>query len=61
MFNFLTVWANLYIIFLVGSLAQLGERFHGMEEVAGSIPVSSTNLWISLHFIEEFLFSLIYK
>jgi hypothetical protein len=26
-----------------GALAQLVERFHGMEEVAGSIPACSTN------------------
>ena len=26
-----------------GAVAQLGERFHGMEEVVGSIPISSTN------------------
>lgn len=26
-----------------GDLAQLGERFHGMEEVTGSNPVISTN------------------
>ena len=25
-----------------GAIAQLGERFHGMEEVVGSIPTSST-------------------
>ena len=25
-----------------GAVAQLGERFHGMEEVVGSIPISST-------------------
>ena len=25
-----------------GALAQLGERFHGMEEVIGSIPLGST-------------------
>lgn len=25
-----------------GAVAHLGERFHGMEEVAGSSPVSST-------------------
>ena len=29
-----------------GALAQLGERFHGMEEVIGSIPLGST---ITLH------------
>jgi hypothetical protein len=26
-----------------GPVAQLGARFHGMEEVTGSIPVRSTN------------------
>ena len=26
-----------------GALAQLGERLHGMQEVSGSIPLSSTN------------------
>jgi hypothetical protein len=28
---------------LCGPVAQLGARFHGMEEVTGSIPVRSTN------------------
>ena len=28
-------------------MAQLGARFHGMEEVAGSIPARSTNLSIT--------------
>ncbi len=27
-----------------GPVAQLGARFHGMEEVAGSIPARSTNI-----------------
>ena len=27
-----------------GAVAHLGERLHGMEEVAGSIPVGSTSL-----------------
>ena len=27
----------------LGAIAQLGERMHGMHEVAGSIPASSTN------------------
>ncbi len=27
-----------------GAIAQLGERFHGMEEVVGSIPSGSTKL-----------------
>ncbi len=28
--------------FFLGAIAQLGERLHGMQEVAGSIPASST-------------------
>jgi hypothetical protein len=27
-----------------GAIAQLGERLHGMQEVAGSIPASSTKI-----------------
>jgi hypothetical protein len=30
--------------FLCGPVAQLGARFHGMEEVIGSIPIRSTTL-----------------
>jgi hypothetical protein len=26
-----------------GGIAQLGERLHGMQEVSGSIPLTSTN------------------
>lgn len=26
-----------------GAIAQLGEHLHGMQEVSGSIPLSSTN------------------
>ena len=29
---------------VVGGIAQLGERLHGMQEVIGSIPFTSTNL-----------------
>ena len=29
-----------------GAIAQLGERLHGMQEVSGSIPFSSTNLQV---------------
>ena len=28
----------------LGGLAQLGERLHGMQEVSGSIPLSSTKI-----------------
>jgi len=30
----------------VGGIAQLGERLHGMQEVSGSIPLTSTRLRI---------------
>ena len=29
----------------VGGIAQLGERLHGMQEVSGSIPLTSTIVW----------------
>jgi hypothetical protein len=29
---------------LLGAIAQLGERYNGIVEVTGSIPVGSTNL-----------------
>ena len=32
-----------FLVFNRGPVAQLGARFHGMEEVAGSIPARSTN------------------
>jgi hypothetical protein len=32
-----------------GPVAQLGARFHGMEEVTGSIPVRSTNFPLQLN------------
>jgi hypothetical protein len=32
---------NLWLRF--GGIAQLGERLHGMQEVSGSIPLTSTN------------------
>ena len=31
------------VLLSFGAVAQLAERFHGMEEVRGSIPLSSTN------------------
>jgi hypothetical protein len=31
-------------VFTCGPVAQLGARFHGMEEVVGSIPTRSTNI-----------------
>jgi hypothetical protein len=32
-----------YNALLFGGIAQLGERLHGMQEVSGSIPLTSTN------------------
>ena len=34
-----------------GGIAQLGERLHGMQEVIGSIPFTSTNLIIERKFL----------
>ncbi len=31
-----------YNLRLCGGIAQLGERLHGMQEVSGSIPLTST-------------------
>ena len=31
-----------------GGIAQLGERLHGMQEVSGSIPLTSTNTKVAL-------------
>ena len=36
---------------LCGPVAQLGARFHGMEEVIGSVPIRSTNI----PFIDRYL------
>jgi hypothetical protein len=35
-------WLKLRALSRCGAIAQLGERLHGMQEVAGSIPASST-------------------
>ncbi len=35
-----------------GAIAQLGERLHGMQEVAGSIPASSNVTFIRPHRLE---------
>jgi hypothetical protein len=32
-----------YYFYARGGIAQLGERLHGMQEVIGSIPFTSTN------------------
>ena len=36
--------------FLQGGIAQLGERLHGMQEVIGSIPFTSTKIFVSRKF-----------
>jgi hypothetical protein len=33
----------------MGGIAQLGERLHGMQEVSGSIPLTSTNFHGSIN------------
>ena len=34
----------------IGGIAQLGERLHGMQEVIGSIPFTSTKVFVSRNF-----------
>ncbi|ABM45288.1 conserved hypothetical protein [Bartonella bacilliformis KC583] len=46
----------LYLVFeresaFCGAIAQLGERLHGMQEVSGSIPLSSTKNISILFFV----------
>ena len=36
----------------IGAIAQLGERLHGMQEVGGSIPPGSTNIFQRPHRLE---------
>ncbi len=36
-------------LMLFGAIAQLGERLHGMQEVGGSIPPSSTKFYSATH------------
>ena len=43
MFRYLDAWGELLIFFRSdGAVAQLGERLNGIQEVRGSIPLSST-------------------
>jgi hypothetical protein len=37
--------AQLKALFAKGGIAQLGERLHGMQEVSGSIPLTSTKVY----------------
>ena len=61
--DFSTTYWYFYFILLKslgnGSLAHLEERFHGMEEVAGSIPVRSTRMITMLIFIYQLFYFLI--
>ena len=40
---------------LIGAIAQMGERLHGMQEVGGSIPPGSTNTPIVFRYILEWV------
>ena len=44
------------IMLVSGGIAQLGERLHGMQEVSGSIPLTSTIKTKKTGFIPVFLF-----
>jgi hypothetical protein len=39
-----TMWGAPYNSSITGGIAQLGERLHGMQEVSGSIPLTSTKI-----------------
>jgi hypothetical protein len=39
------IWRAWAFVFNRGPVAQLGARFHGMEEVVGSIPTAPTNIF----------------
>ena len=43
------IWRVWLFVFNRGPVAQLGARFHGMEEVVGSIPTAPTNPSSSKH------------
>ena len=43
----------------IGAIAQLGERLRGTQEVGGSIPPSSTNLFLGIRLLLISLFDLI--
>ncbi len=40
----MTKQATIWLYHTFGGIAQLGERLHGMQEVSGSIPLTSTSL-----------------
>jgi hypothetical protein len=42
-----------FFVFNRGPVAQLGARFHGMEEVVGSIPTRSTMFSITYRFTDR--------
>lgn len=44
------------ILCFVGGIAQLGERLHGMQEVSGSNPLTSTNQK-ALNFFKAYIFT----
>ena len=45
------------IEFPEGGIAQLGERLHGMQEVSGSIPLTSTKLQFAWRAVQGRRFS----
>ena len=41
----------------LGGIAQLGERLHGMQEVSGSIPLTSTKFDQAIWFLRDLFLS----
>lgn len=48
----------LILLMLKGAVAQLGERYNGIVEVVGSIPIGSTNIELNRQRCRLFLFCL---
>ena len=46
-----TEQTQLRVRFVIGAIAQLGERLHGMQEVGGSIPPGSTILLLQYGYL----------
>ena len=57
LFTFKIVYANCSLTF--GVVAKLGERLNGIQEVRGSIPLSSTSFCLSFGCLYRGFFSLI--
>ena len=49
-----SAYGKIVLDFSFGRVAQLGERIHGMDEVAGSTPVTSTKFFLVVDLLNYF-------